>query len=83
MGPPYHAQPAFEVVQQAPPWKARFAATIEDWGLTCSPIVMKEEKPAGCTLQELVHMWHDQPPYFLGLVGRSNVFQHLAFDRRP
>ena len=52
-----HSQ-LFEEIQQAPRWEARFEATFEDWGLTCSPIVMREEKSAGCTLQELVRMWH-------------------------
>ena len=72
----------FEAVQQAPRWEARFEATIEDWGLTCSPIVMREEKPAGCTLQELVHLWHDQPPYCLGLVGSATTVC-LQINRFP
>ena len=76
-----HSQ-LFEAVQQAPRWEARFEATIEDWGLTCSPIVTREEKPAGCTLQELVHMWHDQPPYCLGLVGSATTVC-LQINRFP
>ena len=54
----------FEKASQAPRWEARFEASIEDWGWTCSPIVMREEKPVGCTLQELVHMWRTQPRTF-------------------
>ena len=76
-----HSQ-LFEAVQQAPRWEARFEATIEDWGLTCSPIVTREEKSAGCTLQELVHMWHEQPPYCLGLVGSATTVC-LQINRFP
>ena len=72
----------FEDTQQAPRWEARFEVTTEDWGLTCSPIDMREEKPAGCTLQELVRMWHNQPPYCLGLVGSATTVC-LQINRFP
>ena len=43
---------------------------------------MREEKPVGCTLQELVHMWHSQPPYCLGLAGSATTVC-LQINRFP
>ena len=72
----------YDDVLQAPRWEARFDTTVEDRGMTCSPIVMRDEKPAGCTLQELVRMWHNQAPYCLGFVGSATTVC-LQINRFP
>ena len=50
--------------------------------MTCTPTILREEKPAGCTIQELVGMWHTQTPYCLGLTGSATTVC-LQINRFP
>ena len=70
----------FDEVLQAPRWEARFDTTVEDRGMTCSPIVMRDEKPAG--IQEFVHMLRNQTPYCFGPVGSATTVC-LQINRFP
>ena len=71
----------FDEVLQAPRWEIRFDTTVEDREMTCSPIVMKDKKSADNAIQDLVPMWHNQTPYYFGLIGSATPHPYLFADQ--
>ena len=52
---------------RAPRWEARLEQSIEDWGLTFAPIVLRQEKSVCSSLQELIELWSNQLPFRYGV----------------
>ena len=48
-------------------WEARLEQSIEDWGLTFAPIVLRQEKSVCSSLQELIELWSNQLPFRYGV----------------
>ena len=63
----------FVNVLQAPRWESTFEISIEDRGMTCAPIFLRAEKARGNTLQDLVELWHSQPPFRYALVSSATT----------
>lgn len=50
--------------------------------MICAPIVLREEKPTGNTLQELMELRYSQPPFRFGFVGSATTVC-LQINRFP